>query len=80
MRNDAPDQQRQKHIAVVCQLKRKHDARKGRAHRSTEYRAHADQRPKASALVRQKHRLQTAERAAHHQQGSQNAARSAGTK
>ncbi len=76
VRDGDGQQQRQQHVDVVRQLEREDDAGERRAHGAAEDRAHAHQRPEARAFVRQEHGLDAAQRAAHHQQRRQHAARS----
>ena len=74
------DEQRHESIEVMRQFQNEDDRSEWDAHGAPENRSHTDQWPEAQAFERKEHRLDSAQRAANHQQGSQDAARSAGTK
>ena len=80
MSHDPGDEQREKDVCVVGQLKGKNDAGERGSHGAGENGAHADERPETRAEIGKHKGLQTTERPAHHQQRSQNAARCARTK
>ena len=72
---DHRNQQRQEAAEVSRQLQREDHRRERHPHRPAEDGGHADERPEARALVRQIRGLESAKRAAHHEERREHAAR-----